>query len=68
MWDFPMLPLKPGESPRLVKILARCRVGSQKSRTFLYHCEWGDDTWSWESSKGLEEDLVYVEFLGLHPE
>ena len=48
--------------------LARRRVGSQKRRTFLYCCELDDDTWSWESSKALEEDAVYLEFLRLHPE
>ena len=43
---FAMHPVKTGESPRLVMILARRRVGSKKSRTFLYRCEWNDDTWS----------------------
>ena len=66
--EFPMPPVKTGESPRLVKIVARRRVGSKKRRTFLYRCEWDDDTWSWESSKALEEDPVYLEFLRLHPE
>ena len=51
-----MPPVKTGESPRLVKILARHLVGSRKRRTLLYRCEWDDDTWSWESSKALEED------------
>ena len=60
-----MPPVKTGESPRLVKIVARRRVGSKKRRTFLYRCEWDDDTWSWESSKALEEDPVYLEFLRL---
>ena len=46
--------------PQIVKILARRRVGSRKRRTFLYRCEWDDDTWSWESSKALEEDPVYL--------
>ena len=63
-----MPPVKTGESPQLVKIVAGRRVGSKKHRTFLYHCEWDDDTWSWESSKALEEDPVYLEFLRLHPE
>ena len=62
-----MPPVKTGDSPRPVKILARRRVGSKKRRTFLYHCEWDDDTWSRESSKALEEDLVYLEFLRLQP-
>ena len=35
VWEFPMPPVKTGESPRLVKILARRRVGSKKRRTFL---------------------------------
>ena len=68
VWEFPMPAVKTGESPRLVKILARRRVGSRKCRTFLYRCEWDDDTWSWESTKALEEDPVYLEFLRLHPE
>ena len=68
VWEFPMPPVKTANSPRLVKILARRRVGSKKRRTFLYRCEWDDDTWSWESSKALEEDPVYLEFLRLHPE
>ena len=63
-----MPPVKTGESPRLVKIVARRRVGSKRRRTFLYRCEWDDDTWSWESSKVLEEDPVYFKFLQLHPE
>ena len=67
VWEFPMPPVKTGESPRLVKVLAR-RMVSKKRCTFLYHCEWDDDTWSWESSKALEEDPVYLEFLRLHPE
>ena len=62
VWEFTMPPVKTGESPRLVKILARRRVGSRKRRTFLYRCEWDDDTWSWESSKALQEDPVYLEF------
>ena len=68
VWEFPMPPVKTGDSPRLVKILARRRVGSKMRRTFLYRWEWDDDTWSWESSKGLGEDPVYPEFLQLHPE
>ena len=63
MWEFPMPPVKTGDSPRLVKILARCRVGSKKRRTFLYRSEWDDNTGCWESSKALEEDPVYLEFL-----
>ena len=63
-----MPPVKTGDSPRLVKILARRQVGSKKRRTFLYCCEWDDDTWSWESSKALEEDPLYLDFLRLHPE
>ena len=39
VWEFPVPPVKTGESPRLVKIVARRRVGSQKRRTFLYLCE-----------------------------
>ena len=68
MWEIPMPPVKTGASPRLVKILARRRVGSKKRRTFLYRCEGVDDTWSWEYSKTLEEDPVYLEFLRLRPE
>ena len=68
MREFPMPPLKTGASPRLVKILARRRVGSKKRRTFLYRCEGNDDTWSGESSKALEEVPVYREFLRPHPE
>ena len=68
VWEFPMPPVKTGASPRLVKVLARRRVGSEKRRTFLYRSEWDDDTWSWESSKALEEVRVYHEFLRLHPE
>ena len=67
-WEFRMPPVKTGDSPRLVKILARRRVGSKKHRTLLYRCDWDDDTWSLESSKAVEEDPVYVEFLRLHPE
>ena len=44
VWEFPMPPVKTGESPRLVKIVARRRVGSKKRRTFLYRCEWDDNT------------------------
>ena len=68
MWEVPMPPVKTGDSPRLVEILGRRRVGSKKRRTFLYRWEWDDNTWSWESSKALEEDPVYLEFLRLHPE
>ena len=50
VWEFPMQPVRIGDSTRLVKILARRRVGCNKRRTFLYRCEWDDDTWSWESS------------------
>ena len=63
VWEFPMPPVNTRASPRLVKILARRRVGSNKRRTFLYRCEWDDDTCSWEQSKALEEDPVYLEFL-----
>ena len=63
-----MPPVKTGDRPRLAKILARRRVGSEKRRTFLYRCEWDDNTWSWELSRALEEDPVYLEFLRLHPE
>ena len=66
--EFSMRPVKTGDSPRLIHILARRRVGSQKRRTFLYRCEWDDDTWSWECSNALEEDPVYLEFLRLDPE
>ena len=68
MWEFPMPPVKTEDSPQLVKILARRSLGSKKPRTFLYRCEWDDDTWSWESSKALEEDPVHLDFLRLHPE
>ena len=68
VWEFPMPHVKTGDSPRLVKILARRRVKSKKRRTFLYRCQWDEDTWSRESSKALEEDPVYLEFLPLHPE
>ena len=68
VWEFKMPSVKTGESPRLVKILARRRVGSRKCRTFLYRCEWDDNTWSLELSKALQEDPVYLEFLQLHPE
>ena len=46
VWEFPMPPVKIGASPLLVKTLARRQVGSKKRRTFLYRCEWDDDTWS----------------------
>ena len=46
VWEFPMPPVKTADSPRLVKILAGRRMGSKKRRTFLYRCEWDDDTWS----------------------
>ena len=68
VWELPMRPVKTEDSPRLVKNVARRRVGSKKCRTVLYCCEWDDDTWSWESSKALEEDPVYLDFLRLHPE
>ena len=68
MWEFPTPSVKTGDSPRLVKILARRRVKSKKRRTFLYRCEWDDDTWSLEASKALEEDPVYLGFSRLHPE
>ena len=62
-----MPPVKIGDSPGLVKILARSRGGSTKRRTLLYRCEWDDDTWSAEWIKALEKDAVYLEFLRLHP-
>ena len=68
VWEYPMPPVKTGASRRLVKILARRQVGSKKRHTFLYRCEWDDDTWSWESGKALGEDPVYLEFFRLHPE
>ena len=68
VWEFPMPPVNTGNSPELVKILARRRVRSKKRRRFLYRCEWYDNTWSWEWSKALEEDPVYLDFLRLHPE
>ena len=68
VWEFLMPPVKTGASRPLVKILARRRVGSKTRRTFLHRCKWDDDTWSWESSKALEEDPVYLEFLRLHRE
>ena len=46
VWEFPMPPVKTGDSPRLVKILARRRVGSKKRRTFLHRCAGDDNTWS----------------------
>ena len=58
-----MPPVKTGESPRLVKILARRVVRSRKRRTFLYRCEWDDDTWSWKSSKALERILCTLSFF-----
>ena len=60
--------VKTGASSRCVGILLRRRVRSQKRRTFLYRCEWDDDTWSLESSKALEDAPVYLEFFGLHAE
>ena len=66
--ELPMPPVKTGDSPQLVKILARRRVGSKKRRTLLYCFEWDVHTWSWGSSKALEEDPVYLEFLRLRPE
>ena len=68
MWEFLMPPVKTGDSPRLVRILARRLVGSKGPRTFLYRCESDDHTWYWESSKALEENPVYLEVLRLHPE
>ena len=68
LWKFPMPPVKTGDSPPLVKILATHRVGSKKRGAFLYRCEWDDDTWSWESSKALEEEATHLAFLRLHPE
>ena len=68
MWEFCVPPAKTGDSPRHDKILARRRVGSKKRCTFLYRCEWDDNTWSRESSKALEEDPVYFEFPQLQPE
>ena len=63
VWELLMPPVKPGASSRLIKILARRRVGSKKRRTFLYRGEWDDDTWSFELSKALEEDPVYLESI-----
>ena len=63
VWEFPMTPVKSRDSPQLVKILARRRVGSKKRRTFLHRCEQDDDTLSWDSSKALEEDPVYIELF-----
>ena len=60
VWEFAMAPVKTGESPPLVKIPARRRVGSKKRRTFLHCCKWYDDTWFWESSKAVEVDPVYL--------
>ena len=68
VWEFRMPPVKTQDSPRLVKTLVRRRVGSKNCRTFLYRCQWADNTWSWESSKALKEDPVYLEFLRLHRE
>ena len=68
VWDFPMPPVKTGASSRLLKILPRPQVGSKKRGTLLYRREWYDDTWFCESSKALDEDPVYVEFLRLHAE
>ena len=39
-----------------------------KRGTFVYCCEWDDYALSWESSKGLDEDPVYLWFLRLHPD
>ena len=44
MSEFLMLPVKTGASPQLFKIVAKCRVASKKCRTFLYRCDWADDT------------------------
>ena len=68
MLGFPMPPVKTGASPRLVKILARPRIGSGKPGTFLYQWQWDDHRWSWESSKALDEDPVCLDFLRLHPQ
>ena len=68
VWEFPKPPVKTGASPRLGKTLARSRVVSKKRRTFLHRYECNDDTLSWESSKALEEDPVYLEFLRLQPD
>ena len=48
VWEFPMPAVKTGASPRLIEILARRPVGSKKRRTFMYRCEWDDDTGCWE--------------------
>ena len=68
VWEFPMPPVRTGASARLVQIQARCRVGCKKRSTFLYRRKWDDDTWSWEPSKALQEDPVYLELLRLHTE
>ena len=68
VWGFPMPPVKTGTSPLLVEILARRWLGSKGRRTVLYSCEWDDHTWFWESSKALEEDPVYLDFLRLQRE
>ena len=39
VWEFPTPPVENGDSRRLVKILARRRVGSKKRRTFLHRCD-----------------------------
>ena len=68
VWESPMPPVKTRASPRLIQILARRGVRSEKRRTFLYRCEWDDNTWSPKLGKALREDPVYLEFLRLHPE
>ena len=68
VWKIPLPPVKTGAPPQIVEILARRPVEPRKRCTFLYSCEWEDDTWSWESSKALDEDPVYLEFLQLHSE
>ena len=62
--EFPMPPVKTGALSRLIKILARRRVGSKKRRTFLCRCEFDDNTWFCESSKA-DEEPVYLDFLRL---
>ena len=52
----------------LVKNLARGQLGSKKSRTFLYDCEWNDEACFWESTNALDQDPFYPHFLRLHPE
>ena len=68
VWIIPLPPVKTGAPPQIVEILARRPVEPRKRCTFLYSCEWEDDTWSGESSKALDEDPVYLEFIRLHSE